>query len=87
VGEKQNSWRKDLESATVRSHAGSDRAVADTPGDRAIGSSQQRHPGRQQVGRRRGVARVAGYRAIFGGAGADRVSIRWTSDENLFTVS
>ena len=36
MGEKQNSWRKDLESATVRSHAGSDRAVADTPGDREL---------------------------------------------------
>jgi Transposase DDE domain group 1 len=32
-------------------------------------------------------SRVAGYRGIFGGAGADRLPIRCTSDENLFTVS
>ena len=36
---------------------------------------------------RRGVAKVAEYRAIFGGVSADRIPIRCTSDENLFTVS
>ena len=35
--------------------------------------------------RSRGIAKVAEYRAIFGGAAADRIPIGCTPDENPFT--
>ena len=70
--------------AAVRSDAGPDRATAGTDGidnDGQVGGIRL-----QRVRLRRRLAKVAEYLAIFGGAGADRIPIACTPDENLSTM-